>query len=165
MDVLAKLGIDIMSVVIYLVNFGILLALMAYFITGPVLRIIDKRRDQIKGNIEEAERLKKEFMEEKLKSDKEKAALKSEMEQQLADLKKELEERRKKQDEALDAKKAKMLSDVREVVEAEKQGILKAAEKQTLALIEKVVMHVVSNKVPEKVVQESVSDAWKSYKS
>ena len=163
MDVLAKLGIDVNSVIIYLVNFGILLAVISYFVTGPILKVIDKRRETITNNISEAERIKKEFVEEKQKADKEKEALKAQMETELSQLKKELDERRKKQEEALEGKKAKMIADVREVVEAEKAGILKAAEKQTLSLIEKIVMHVVANKVPEKVVKESVSEAWKSF--
>jgi hypothetical protein len=56
-----------------------------------------------------------------------------------------------------------MLEEVRVLVEDEKGKILKKAEQQTLDLIAKVVMHIVSNKIPQEVVKESVSEAWKTY--
>lgn len=163
MEVLAKLGIDINSVIIYLVNFGILLAAVAYFITGPILRVITKRQEEIKQNISEAERIKNEFADEKRKADAEKNALKNDMEQQMSHLKKELDVRRKQQEEEMEAKKAKMLEEVRSIVEQEKSSILQKAEQQTLDLIEKVVLHVVSNNVPQDIVKSSVQDAWKKY--
>lgn len=164
MEVLAKLGIDLSSVLIYLVNFGILLAVVAYFITGPILGVIKKRQKMIAENVAEADRIKNEFMEEKRKADQEKEALRAQMEQQMNDLKKELDLRRKAQEEEMELKKAKMLEEVRSLVEEEKQQILNKAEKQTLDLIEKVVLHVVSNKVPQDVVKGSVEEAWKSFR-
>ncbi len=161
MEVLAKLGIDINSVIIYLVNFGILLAVVAYFITGPILGVITKRQKEIKRNIAEAERLKNEFAEEKQKADADKEALKAEMELQMSNLKKELDTKRKEQEEELEARKTKMLDEVRGIVADEKASILKKAEAQTLEIIEKVVHYVVSNNVPQDIVKSSVQEAWK----
>ncbi|MGE3278585.1 MAG: hypothetical protein AB7J40_02165 [Candidatus Altimarinota bacterium] len=163
MEVLAKLGIDFNNVIIYLVNFGILFGVIAYFVTGPVLKMLEKRRDTIRDNLEKAEAIKQEFMEEKKKADAEREALKAEMAEQLSMMKKELDLRRKEQEEALALKKANMLEEVRTLVEDEKGKILKKAEQQTLDLIAKVVMHIVSNKIPQEVVKESVSEAWKTY--
>jgi len=163
MEVLAKLGIDFNNVIIYLVNFGILFGVIAYFVTGPVLKMLEKRRDTIRENLEKAEAIKREFMEEKRKADAEREALKAEMAEQLSMMKKELDQRRKEQEEALAMKKSKMLEEVRTLVEDEKGKILQKAEQQTLDLIAKVVMHIVSNKIPQEVVKESVSEAWKTY--
>jgi F-type H+-transporting ATPase subunit b len=163
MEVLAKLGIDLNNILIYLVNFGILFGVIAYFVTGPVLKMLEKRRDTIRDNLEKAEAIKREFMEEKQKADAERMAMKTEMSNQLSEMKKELEDRRKEQEEALATRKAKMLEEVRVLVEDEKGKILKKAEQQTLDLIAKVVMHIVSNKIPQEVVKESVSEAWKTY--
>ncbi len=63
----------------------------------------------------------------------------------------------------MEAKKAKMLEEVRTIVANEKDSILKKAEQQTLSLIEKVVLHVVSNNVPQDIVKSSVKDAWNKY--
>jgi len=164
MEVLAQLGIDLNSVLVYVVNVGILLAATAYFVTGPLLRMIDKRRETIENNLNEAERIKEEFLAEKQKADAEKESLRIEMEQQMSDLKKELDARRKEQEETLELKKAKMLEEVRTIVNEEKKSILNAAEKQTVELIEKVVLYVVSNNVPADVVKTSVADAWKQFR-
>jgi len=93
----------------------------------------------------------------------EKEALKVEMVQEMSKLKKELDLRRKEQEEKLELRKAKMMEEVRSIVAEEKGNILKSAEQQTLDLIEKVVLHVVSNNVPENVVKSSVQEAWKTY--
>lgn len=163
MDIFTNLGIDWHSVIVYVVNFGILVFVLAYFFTGPLLKIIDERRDHIKKNLEEAERIKNEFMQEKKRADAEKEALRTEMTQEMSDFKKELDKRRKDQEETLELRKAKMLEEVRSIVEEEKQNILRNAEQQTLDLIEKVVLHVVSNKVPDDVIKDSVQEAWKNY--
>jgi len=163
MEVLGKLGIDFNSVVLYLLNFGILFAVVAYLITGPILRMIDQRTKTIKDNLEEAENIKREFLEEKKRADQEKASLKTEMSSQMAHLKKDLEKQRKDQEEEMNLRKAKMLEEVRTIVEEEKKNILKKAEQQTIDLVSKVVMHIVSQKIPKDVLRESVVDAWKKY--
>jgi F0F1-type ATP synthase membrane subunit b/b' len=141
-----------------------LFGVIGYFVTGPVLRILDKRRHTIKENLEKAESIKREFVAEQQKAAAEKEALKSEVANQLTHLKKELDIRRKEQEEALALKKAQMLEELRTLVEEEKGKILKKAEQQTLDLIAKVVLHIVSNKIPKEVIQESVSEAWKMYR-
>lgn len=163
MEVLGKLGIDLNSVVLYLINFGILFAVIAYYVTGPVLRMLDERKKMIKNNLEEAEKIKREFMEEKIKADHERELIKADMSSQMDQLKKSLEERRKKQEGELLEKKTKMMEEIRVLVEDEKNKVLKKAEAETLNLITKIVMNIVSNKIPQEVVKESVTDSWKVY--
>ncbi len=160
MDALSKLGVDWHSMLVYIVNIGILFGVIAYLVTGPLIKVLDQRRKEIKDNIEKAESIKNEFMQEKLKSEKERQAFKVQMEKQLSDLKAELELRRQEQEKALESKRTKMLSEVKELVEQEKAGILKAAEAQTLALIEKVVLYTVSHGIPQEMIQKSVHHAW-----
>lgn len=163
MEVLGKLGIDLNSVVLYLVNFGILFAVIAYFVTGPILKMLDERKKTIKDNLEQAERIKNEFMQEKKRAEQEKESMKISMEKELGTLKKEMDDKRRKMEETMELKKAKMLEEMRTVVEEEKGKIMKKAEQQTLDLIGKVIMHVVSNKIPQEVVKDSVNEAWKMY--
>ncbi len=160
MEALSKLGIDWQSMLVYIVNIGILFGVIAYLVTGPLIKVLDQRRKEIKDNIEKAESIKNEFMHEKLKSEKERQAFKAQMERQLSDLKVELELRRQEQEKSLEIKRSKMLSEVKELVEEEKAGILKKAELQTLALIEKVVLYTVSHGIPEDMIKKSVHHAW-----
>ncbi|MDP2691025.1 MAG: ATP synthase F0 subunit B [bacterium] len=165
MEIFAKLGIDWHSIIVYVVNFGLLAVILAYFFTGPVLKMLDERRKTITDNLAQAEKIKNEFLAEKKNADEEKEKLRADMESQMSDLQKEMEIRRKEQEESLELKKTRMIEEVRSIVDEEKRGILKSAEKQTIELIEKVVLHVVSNNIPQDVVKNSVADAWKTYKS
>lgn len=163
METLSKVGIDLNSVIIYLVNIGFLFLVIGYLVTGPILRMLDKRRASIRENLEKAESIKLEFVAEQQKASREKEAMKAEMELQLSHLKKEMDQKRKEQEDSLALKKAKMLEDMRTLMEEEKGKIVKKAEQHTLDLIAKVIMNIVSNKIPQDVVKESVSDAWKVY--
>lgn len=163
MEALLKLGIDWQSILIYIVNIGILFGVIAYFVTGPILKILDDRRKQIRDNLEAAERIKNEFVAERKKADDDKKALRTELDRELTLLKKDLEEKRRIGEEALNVKKAKMLEEVRTLVEDEKGKILKTAETEALKLIENVILNIVSEKLPRTVVEESVRDAWKQF--
>lgn len=163
MEALLKLGIDWQSILIYIVNIGILFGVIAYFVTGPILKILDGRRKQIRDNLEAAERIKNEFVAERKKADEDKKALRAELDRELTLLKKDLEEKRRIGEEALNVKKAKMLEEVRTLVEDEKGKILKTAETEALKLIENVILNIVSEKLPRTVVEESVRDAWKQF--
>ena len=56
-----------------------------------------------------------------------------------------------------------MLEDVKAVIDQEKANIIGSAEKEVLKLMQKVVLHVVSNQIPEEVVEKSVDSAWRQY--
>lgn len=163
MEILAKVGINFQSIVIYLVNIGILFGVISYFLTGPLMKVLDQRRKQISDNLEQAALIKEEFSAERKKLEKMNEALKTEMEQKLSHLKKEMDERRIREDEALSQKKSNMLEEIRLFVEEEKKGILKSAEREVLDLMAKVILQIVMNKIPEELVRQSVTEAWKQY--
>lgn len=54
----AKLGINIPSLVAQVVNFVILLTLLYLFAYKPILRVLDKRSEKIKESMDQAERIK-----------------------------------------------------------------------------------------------------------
>ncbi|MDP3975672.1 MAG: hypothetical protein Q8P95_02030, partial [bacterium] len=89
--------------------------------------------------------------------------LQAEMARQLSLLQSDLDQKRKAQEDALALKKSKMIEEIRALADEEKKNIIKTAEKAVLGTMTKVILHIVSNKVPANVVQESVSDAWKHY--
>ena len=57
---MAELGFHWPSLVVYLANFTILLVVLYLVGYKPILRILDQRAERIRGNLEEAERIKKE---------------------------------------------------------------------------------------------------------
>jgi F-type H+-transporting ATPase subunit b len=63
MELLTKLGIDWRILIAQLINFGVLLAVLSYFVYKPVLKLIDDRREKVKKAMETAERIEKEKLE------------------------------------------------------------------------------------------------------
>lgn len=57
---LATLGFDIPSLIVYLVNFTLLLIVLYFFAYKPFLRMLDERSKRIKEGLEGAERAKEE---------------------------------------------------------------------------------------------------------
>jgi F-type H+-transporting ATPase subunit b len=57
---LGTLGFDLTSLVVYLVNFSLLLAILYFFAYKPFLRLMDERANRIKEGLEAAERAKEE---------------------------------------------------------------------------------------------------------
>jgi F-type H+-transporting ATPase subunit b len=55
-----KLGLHVPSLIIYLVNFGLLLTLLYLFAYKPILRLMDQRADRIKESLEAADRAREE---------------------------------------------------------------------------------------------------------
>ena len=57
---IGALGIDIGSLIVYLVNFGVLLAVLYFFAYKRVLGMLDQRSSRIKESLEEAGRVREE---------------------------------------------------------------------------------------------------------
>ena len=55
-----SLGFHIPSLIVYLVNFGILLGLLYLFAYKPILRLMDQRSDRIRESLEAADRAREE---------------------------------------------------------------------------------------------------------
>ena len=57
---MASLGFHTPSLIIYVVNFGILLALLYLFAYKPILRMMDQRSERIRESLEAADRAREE---------------------------------------------------------------------------------------------------------
>lgn len=164
MDQLASLGIDPWSMLLYLANTGFLLAVLTYFFYKPVMRMIDERREQIASSIEEAERLRKEFEEKMVESDMERERVENELRDELEKLRKFTEEKRAELLTEMEAARAEKMRKAQEDIDAMKEKLMDDVKGDVLELAKRMVLHIVENKVPEKVVQESVDSAWKQFK-
>lgn len=163
MESLARLGIDFWSLLLYAVNFGLVVWVVAKYLTKPVLKTLDERRSAIKKNIDEAEKLRQEMAKQSEKMEEEKAAMQAKLADELSKSRKEIEAKQKKAEAEIDAKKAKMLEEVQQVINAEKSNMISSAEKEVLKLMQKIVLNIVSNQIPEDVVKKSVDTAWSNY--
>jgi len=160
---LAKI-IDVRSMLIYLVKYGLLLGVMAYFVYPKILKIIDERRNQISGNLDEAAKLRKDMAEQITNHSKEKDKLLIEIENDRNNLKKEFTDKKIELIKEMEEEKTKLMEEARIQINTEKRNIIINAEKQILSMIEKVIFKILSHQVPDDVVKKSVQEAWKSQK-
>lgn len=165
MEALSKLGIDFVSVGLYLLNIGVLLALLTWILYKPLLKLTDERKNLIIGNINEADQLKSEFQKklEEMRQEKEEAS--RVIREQMDQMQSMLQQKETALVTEIEAEKAKMFTEARAQIEQEKAGILKAAEEETIKTMQKVVFYVLQNKVPAEVIETSVKEAWQQYTS
>ena len=164
MESLAKLGIDLWGLVIYIINFGLLWAALAYFVFPKLIKAIDERRSQIENNLQTAEKLQSELegvltrsqqeklsLEAKLDSDRE--ALEADMAQAKADLLKEAELR-----------KDALIQEARKLIREEKDRLIADTEGEMIAMMQRVLVKILSDKVDPADVKASVEQAWSEAK-
>lgn len=163
MEGLQNLGIDAWSILIYIVNFGILITVLTYFLYKPVLGFIEKRQKHIASRIREADRIKAEFEKKLVEMEAEKDALSKELKAELERSKKVIDEKRAELISEMEAEREKMVARTQSEITKRKEELVSEVEKDLLKLIEKIVLEIVQNKVPASVVEESVKEAWQKY--
>jgi len=161
MDGLMKLGIDGWGVLLYVVNFGILLAVLTRFLYRPLMKAIDARQKLITDNVAAAEQLRASFEKEAAKQKADTAAHVARLEAELAQAKVAADAQAKKLIAEAEERKAKLIAETQQQVEAMKMALKKDLEADMLKTMKTVVTAVLRDRVPAEVVQESVRDAWK----
>lgn len=162
MEALLNLGIDWRGVLMYLVNFGILIAILTKLLYRPITDAVEQRRSIIAQNLNEAEEIKKTFEKEFSRKQAEFDDALKRMEQEVVAAKRSAE---LKADEILaeaDLKRTKMIQDARVVIGQMKEDIQKDIERDVRAKIQRVVTAILKDAVPEEVVSKSIEQEWKS---
>lgn len=111
MEIIHTLGINWMTLTAQLVNFGILLTVLTYFLYRPILRVLDERREKIAHSLDEAKSVTEQMK-----------ALKAEQATAM---------------KALDAKHASLLAEAKKEAEKTKAELIAAADKEAKALLER----------------------------
>jgi len=164
MDKLLNLGIDLWSILIYMANTGLILFILTYFLYKPLLAFVDQRRKQIADSLEQARVLSEEFENKMLETKAEKEKVEAELKEELSKLRKYVEEKRAELTAEMTQARMDMLSQAQAEIDEKKARLIKDAEKEIMDLMKKIILDIVRNKVPEKVIQESIGDAWASYR-
>lgn len=163
MEAFSKLGIDFVSIGLYLLNTGVLVAIIAYFAVNPILGFLDKRISHIEGNINEADTLKSEFQKKLAQMQQEQDDSSRKIKEQVETTKQTLEAQKLALEETAHKEKEKLLAEARLLIGDEKAQLLKSAEQDTLTLIQKILFDVLENKVPKEAIEASVLESWKHY--
>lgn len=164
MDAFAKLGIDGWSILLYLVNFGILLLVMRRFVYRPLLSFIDSRREMIAESVAEAEALRKEFAQATEDHNRQSEVQMTELRTRTEEIKRNAQEEANKLVESARAERESLMVATREELERLKANIIKDVESELQEKMKKALLLILRDSVPEEAVQKSVENAWQDIK-
>ncbi len=163
MDALAQLGIDFRSILIYIINFGLLYGVLYYLAFKPLLGFIDTRRNKIATEIDQANALKEGFEKQIGLLEKEKEAVRADLQEQMQKMEALLDKKRAEMVAKMEAEREEMLAKTSAEITEHKDRMVAEVEKQLLSLMQKIVLEIVHHKVPEDVIQASINEAWKTH--
>lgn len=164
MEGLSNLGIDLKSILFYIINIGFLIVVLWYLLYDPILNVLSKRQKTISDTIDEANKLKTQFEKEIVEMDRKQQAAQAELKSELEKMEQFIEKRKTQLTAEMEEERLKMLDKATKEIEKRKAELISTAEKQLLEIIKKIVLEIVHNKVPADVIQGSVSEAWVKYK-
>lgn len=164
MDALAKLGIDLWGVLLYVTGFGVLLLVMARYVYKPLLRYLDERREMIRGSIEEAEGLRAKFEQEVEKQTAENEAYIANVRNKMTEAQRFAKQSARELIADANTRREKLLSEAKAQAEHIKEQVLEEVEGEVRARIETVVLSVLEKAVSKDVVTKSVTASLETYK-
>ena len=113
--------------------------------------------------MEEAQLLKVELDKKSIEAAEASKKAEETLKREMENLRKFTEEKRAELTAEMESARNEMLAKADADITRRKDELLKEAEKATMDLIKKVVLHIVQNKVPEEVVEASIKDSWKQF--
>lgn len=162
MEGLSKIGIDGWSVLLYLINYGVLLLILAKFVYPRILKAIDERRSLIANNLADADKLRVELAKQTVEAERERKLLMTKIEEETQMIKKELHQKRKEMLADMSAEREKMLEDTRKLIAEEKDLLIAQVQNNLVAVIKQAVLYIAMTKIPEEKIMESIKHSWKS---
>lgn len=161
MELLISLGIDKWSILLYLVNFGVIFLVLRKYLFYPLVKYLDERRALIKDSIASAESARREFASLQAKHD-------LEMKQQMAQLESEVQKVRlsatqeaEKLIQEAEQRREKMIVEAQKQIDSAKNAMISEIETEIIDKIQRAIVFVLGHKVPLDVVKASVQDGWK----
>ena len=164
MDGLDQLGISLDSILIYLVNYGVLLAVLTYLLYNPIRNFTTKRRETVISQLEEAEMIKKEFATQLENLKAEKLETESKLQSELESMRSFVYEKKKELISEMEAERRNMLDKTTQEIAEAKEQMVSEVEVELQKKMSQIILEVISNKVPKEVIAQSVTEAWSEYK-
>lgn len=162
MDALAKLGIDGWGLLLYLVNFGVLLFLMKKYVYAPLVKMLDERRDRIKEDVEKASEMRVALKKERAEEVEERKQRLAELDERIQDAKSMAREEAKKLISEAETQRDAILAHASQTADATIAATIDKSQQEIIKRVQRIVTHVLEEGVPEKTVQESVQKSWDS---
>jgi F-type H+-transporting ATPase subunit b len=159
----ASLGINLPLLVVFIVNFIILLVLLRLFLYKPVMKVLDERAQRTKDAMELAEAIKKEY--EQAKGEVQKQIERGRQEAQaIITQAMQVGERLKEESKQEAAKQAQVMIDrTRSELEAERDKIVGDLRREfvdiSIAAAEKVIKETLDREKHRKLIEETLQES------
>lgn len=163
MEVFAKFGLDPRSFFIYLGNMGVMLVLLIYFFYKPVLQYLDERREKISSSVREAENLKVEFAKRVEEMRLEKETTQKNLKEEIEHLKQYTEKKRSELLREMELERTRMIESTQAQLAEQSRQMMKDVEKRMKDVMKNILLDILSHKIPENVVQESIEESWQKF--
>ena len=165
MDGLDQLGISLDSILIYLVNYGVLLSVLSYLLYNPIRNFTTKRRETIISQLEEAEMIKTEFANQLEALQAEKLETEKKLQTELESMRSFVADKKKELMAEMETQRKSMLEKASQEIAEAKEQMVSEVEVELQKKMSQIILEVISNKVPKEVIAESVTEAWSEYKN
>lgn len=160
MEALAKIGIDLWSVLLYVINTGLLVGVLTYLLYKPVIGFLDKRRASIKESLDEAEEMRRAFEEKTAQMHMAEKEMRAAFEKELADGRRYVEEMKAKLTAEMQEQKQQMMEKAMADIASEKERLMANVRSDVLATMQKALTSILLTRVPEEVITASVQEEW-----
>lgn len=165
MDALAKVGIDLWSVLLYLVNTGLLVGILTYLLYKPVIKFLDTRRESIKSSLDEAEELKRVFEARTVEMQVAEKEMRETFEKELAQGRQYIAEMKATLATEMQAEKEKVMTQAMTDIAEEKARLFATVRSEVLETMGKVLVTVLGSRMPQDVVEKSIEEEWDRFTS
>jgi F-type H+-transporting ATPase subunit b len=127
---IGALGIDWQSLLVYLINFGVLAVVLYFFAYKKVLGVLDARSQRIKESLEQADRVRREAQEQQAQLQQQMDAGRQEGQRILQEAREAAERYRDQQQAAARAQADEMLARARVEIQAERDAAIEQVRAQ-----------------------------------
>lgn len=159
---IGALGVDLGSLLVYLVNFGVLLVILYFFAYKRILAMLDERSNRIKESLDEAERVRRESEEHKAEMQRTFAEGRQEGQRMLADAREIAERYREEQATQAQSDAERFKEDAREDIRRERDAALEEVRKQfanlAVSAAERIIHRTIDGKAHQDLIEEVLAE-------
>ena len=163
MEGLANLGINIQSLIIYIVNFGILVLVLNRYLFKPLAGFLDKRQNNIKHSLEEANTIQVEFQKKLNEIQEEKVLVEKKLNQELSNLRSFVESKRTEMLKEIEQQRSEMISKAQNEVDEMKMDAFESSRDDLNKFIKIALFKIVSENISEDAINKSFESSWNQF--
>lgn len=162
MELFEKLGIDWRLFMVQIVNFGILLFILKRYLYGPVMDMLERRKAQVKKDLETTEKIKEEYAAFEMQKEEEFVKAKAEARSVVDTALERASLIEAKAAEDAKAKSADILERAKKVIQEEKNKIVDEAKREVAGVVVQAAEKLLGKNLEGKGAEEFVKQTLRS---